>query len=271
MQQTSSLRNRAAASLIALGALLSGSLAVAQTPVRPGFNMFSAQQDAQIGQQMAASADRQLRTSQSAMVDRIGRRLVAATPGPKFNYRFRVVEQNDLNAFALPGGYVYVNRGILNAARSEGEVAGVIAHEIAHVSLRHGTANASKANLTQAGAGLLAQILGARTSSRGTAQAINIAGAVGLQAAMLKYTRSAETQADILGAQIMSRAGYSPYDMASFFKTLESQQRGRSMPTWLSSHPAPASRAKRVQQEAQLLGAAPPSQRYASRRSTARR
>lgn len=265
--QKSSLRHRAAAGLVALTALLSGSLAVAQTPVRPGFNMYSAQQDAQIGQQMAVSAERQLRTSRNSMVERIGRRLVAATPGPNFDYRFRVVESNELNAFALPGGYVYVNRGILDAARNEGEVAGVMAHEIAHVALRHGTANASKANLTQAGAGLLGQLLGSRTSGRRTSQAINIAGSVGLQALMLKYTRSAESQADVLGAQIMQRAGYSPYDMASFFQTLQSRQRGRGAPQWLSSHPSPANRIARIEQEARLLGASRSSERYASRRT----
>jgi beta-barrel assembly-enhancing protease len=247
-----SFSERAAASLVALLVLLPASL-LAQTRVQPGFNMFSPQQDVEIGAQMAASADRQLRVSRNARIERVGARLAAHAPGPRFNYRFRVVDDRDLNAFALPGGYIYLNRGIIDAARNEGEIAGVLAHEIAHVSLRHGTHNASKANLTQTGAGLLAAILGRDAGPR-TGQAINGAGNVGLTAMMLRYSRSAETQADILGAQILHAAGYNPQDMANFFRTLESRERHRA-PNWLASHPSPGNRSVRIEQEARLLGA----------------
>src|SRR5436190_719065 len=129
--------------------------ASAQTKVKAGFNLFSADQDAQIGQQSAAEAEQQLPIlndrNVDAYVNRIGSRLAANAGGPQFQYRFRVVNASDINAFALPGGYVYVNRGILDNARNEGEVAGVMAHEIAHVALRHGTHQASKAYAAQAG------------------------------------------------------------------------------------------------------------------------
>src|SRR5262249_26720853 len=129
---------RARAAFITL-ALLAAPLAAAAQSYRPGFNIFSPQQDYQIGRQSAAAANRQLPTYYDERVARIGRRLAAVAPGARFPYEFRVVNDRSLNAFALPGGFVYVNRGALDAARSEDEVAAVIAHEIAHVSLRHGT------------------------------------------------------------------------------------------------------------------------------------
>src|SRR5262245_58980828 len=106
---------------------------------KPGINIFSQQHDYKIGRQSAASANRRLRTSTDARVTRIGKRLVAHAPGVRFPYEFRIVENSAINAFALPGGFIYVNRGALQAARNENEMAAVLAHEIAHVSLRHGT------------------------------------------------------------------------------------------------------------------------------------
>ena len=104
---------------------------------RSGFNIFSPQQDYEIGRRSALAANRQLRTYSDARVTRIGRRLAAYAPGARFPYEFRVVGDSSINAFALPGGFVYINKGALAAARSEDEIAAVIAHEIAHVSLRH--------------------------------------------------------------------------------------------------------------------------------------
>src|SRR5687768_6142425 len=133
--------------------------AEAQTRVKRGFNLFSEEQDIEIGQQSAAEAERQLPILTDRAVEdyvaRIGGKLAAQAPGHDFPYRFRVVNQSDLNAFALPGGPIYLNRGVLEAARNEGEIAGVLAHEIAHVSLRHGTHNVSQAYLAQTGLGLL--------------------------------------------------------------------------------------------------------------------
>lgn len=230
----------------------------AQTRVKPGFNMFSPQQDAQIGYNSAAQVERQMPvvrdSAVTAYVDGIGQRLARYAPGPRFQYRFRVIDSPEMNAFALPGGYIYLNRGVLENAQNEGEVAGVLAHEIAHVALRHGTENASKGQLTQAGAGLVGALLG-RRMSRNTAQIVNVAGGVGMQALFLKYGREAETEADIVATQMVAKSGrYSPADLVSFFQKIERGNR-RQVAQWMSSHPAPARRVQRIEQEARLIGA----------------
>jgi hypothetical protein len=170
--------------------------------VKPGFNVFSAEQDVEIGRQSAVEAEKQLpllndRNTQ-AYVESVFSRLAAQAPGTKFPYQIRVVNARDINAFALPGGFTYVNRGAITAARTEGELAGVLAHEISHVALRHGTNNATKSYMTQAGLGVLGGILG-RGKPESTAQIINIIGGLGMNAVFLKYSRDAETQADIVG------------------------------------------------------------------------
>ncbi|MBV8518838.1 MAG: M48 family metalloprotease [Acidobacteria bacterium] len=236
-------------------ATLATDAAYAQTKVNPGFNLFSAQQDVEIGSQSAAQAEQQLPILRDSAVDnyvnRIGQRLAANAGGPQFQYRFRVVNASDINAFALPGGYVYVNRGILENAKNEGEVAGVIAHEIAHVSLRHGTHQASKAYAAQAGLQILGGILGGRVGG-GTAQILNAVGGLGLNALFLKFSRDLESQADVRGAQILAASGYSPIDMVNFFHTLESVDQSHKT-NWLSDHPAPPDRIARIQKESQML------------------
>ncbi len=156
----------------------------------------------------------------------------------------------DINAFALPGGPMFVNRGMIEAAKTEGEVAGVMAHEISHVALRHGTAQASKATPYQIGqiaGGILGAIVGGTVG-----QVISQGTAFGLGTAFMKYGREYERQADIEGAQIMARAGYDPRDMASMFRTIE-QQSGGSGPEWLSDHPNPGNRSAYITKEAELI------------------
>jgi len=155
----------------------------------------------------------------------------------------------------LNPGFTYVNRGAITSARTEGELAGVLAHEISHVALRHGTNQATKAYMTQAGLGVLGGILG-RGKPESTAQIINIIGGLGMNAVFLKYSRDAETQADIVGAQIMARAGYDPMEMANFFELLrkESGNQGGGAAQFFSDHPAPANRQARIQQEVKLIG-----------------
>src|SRR5207237_9583301 len=178
-------------------------------------------------------------------------RLAANSGGPNFQYQFRVVNASDINAFALPGGYVFLNRGVLDNARNEGEVAGVLAHEISHVALRHGTHQASKAYLAQAGIGILGGILGGRIG-QGTAQIINAVGGLGLNALFLKYSRDIETQADVRGSQILTASGYTPVGMINFFKTLERVDPSKKT-NFLADHPAPPDRIARIEQEARLL------------------
>jgi Zn-dependent protease with chaperone function len=233
---------------------------LAQTQVKSGFNVFSAEQDVEIGRQSAAEAERQLAllrdSAVQGYVERVGRRLADAAPGPKFPYTFQVVNASDINAFALPGGPTYVTRGLIEAVRNEGELAGVMAHEISHVALRHGTNQASKAYLAKAGIGLLGGILGGG-GGNSTGQILQAVGGLGLNALFLKFGRTAETQADVLGTQIMARAGYDPEAMATMFQLLKSKQ-GREpgkVAQFFSDHPNPANREARVRQEARLLGA----------------
>lgn len=228
---------------------------IGQTRVKPGFNVFSVEQDLEIGRQSAAEAERQLPLFSNRSVERyvsqIGQRLAAVAPGPKYPYQFKVVNVSDVNAFALPGGFMYINRGLIETAQSEGELAGVMAHEMAHIALRHGTNQASKAYLAQAGLGVLGGFLGQST----TGQIIGAIGGFGLNAAFLKFSRTAEEQADIVGTQMLAAAGYNPLDMARMFDTLQRQAGGNpsKFEEFFSSHPAPASRSKRIQEEAKLL------------------
>ena len=242
-------------SLIVFAVLTTAAMAQAQTKIKSGFNLFSADQDVEVGQQSAAEAEQQLpilNDSQiNAYVNRIGQKLALNAGGPQFQYRFRVVNASDINAFALPGGFIYVNRGVIDNARNEGEVAGVLAHEISHVALRHGTHQASKAYLAQAGISILGGLLGGKVG-QGTAQIINAVGGFGLNALFLKYSRDIETQADVRGSQILTASGYTPVDMVNFFKTLERVDPSKKT-NFLSDHPAPPDRIARIEQEARLL------------------
>jgi hypothetical protein len=230
--------------------------AMAQTRISYHKNSYSPADDVKVGQQVAAEVEQQmpiLRDSQStAYVEEVGRRLVAAIPPefqhPEFRYYFRIVNASDINAFALPGGPMYVNRGMIEAARTEGEMAGVMAHELSHVALRHGTAQATKAQKYS----ILAGIAGIAGSILG-GPAVGQIGQAAVGAYFLKFSREYETEADVLGAQIMARAGYDPRDLANMFQTIERTSGGSSGPSFLSSHPSPANRYARINQEASML------------------
>jgi hypothetical protein len=159
------------------------------------------------------------------------------------------VNDPSINAFALPGGPTYVNTGLLRAAENEAQLAGVMAHEIAHVALRHGTNQASKANILQ----IPAMIAGAAIGNGGLlGQLAQVGVGLGLNGVLLKYSRDAERQADLLGAQMMAEAGYNPLEMARFFEKLQAQS-GRGGPEWFSSHPDPGNRMNAIQEEIQKL------------------
>jgi hypothetical protein len=233
--------------------------ASAQTPITPDNNKYTPAQDVQIGQEASQEVRRELPMLNDSRVDEyvegIGRDLVRAIPQqfrhPEFRYSFEVVNQTEINAFALPGGPMFLHRGMLEAAKNEGEVAGVMAHEIAHVALRHGTAQATKAQKFQIGA-IAGQILGAIVG--GAAGSVIAQGSnFGLGAYFLKYGREYEREADLLGAQIMARAGYDPRRMADMFRTIEQQSRSGGGPEWLSSHPNPGNRYDAILKEASAL------------------
>jgi Zn-dependent protease with chaperone function len=254
--RTSFMNGRARALLATVLALsMSVAIADAQTKIKSGFNLFSAEQDVEIGRQSAGQIEQQMPLLSDRQVEAylnaIGKRLAQNAGGPGFPYTFRVVNASDINAFALPGGPIYINRGIIDNARNEGEVAGVLAHEIAHVALRHGTHQASKAYAAQAGLNILGGLLGGRIGQN-TASIINAVGGFGLNALFLRFSREMETQADVRGAQILAASGYSPADMISFFQTLARVDKSKKT-NWLSDHPAPPDRVARINKEAQLL------------------
>src|SRR5438034_130671 len=193
----------AAVSWLTVVTVASTPLLAQPTQVKPGFNLFSEQQDVEIGRQSAAEAERQLPLLNDRRVEgyatEIIRRLAAAAPGAKYPYQIRVVNASDINAFSLPGGYMYVNRGLIEAARTEPELAAVLAHVMAHVALRHGTHQASKAYLAQAGIGILGGLLGRGGSP---SQVIQVLGGLGMNALVLRFSRDIEYAADPVAAPI---------------------------------------------------------------------
>jgi hypothetical protein len=145
---------------------------------------------------------------------------------------------------------MFVNRGMIEAARNEGELAGVMAHEISHVALRHATAQATKQQSAKNTLGTIGLILGGAILG---GQAGAQLGAIGAAAWMTKYSREYESQADTLGARIMADAGYDPHDLANVFQTIQKQSGGRGTPQWLSDHPDPGNRYNAINREAQYL------------------
>ncbi len=222
-----------------------------------GFNLFSVQQDVEVGQQSAAEVERQLPilndTRTTNFLGGIVARLAAQAPGAKYPYSIKAVNATEINAFALPGGPMYVNRGLITTSRNEAELAGVLAHEMSHVILRHGTEQASKAYLGEAGLSILGGLLGKGGT---TSQIVNAVGGFGLNAAFLKFSRSDELEADALGAELMAKAGYDPLAMATMFAMLRAEQ-GRDpsrLERFFSSHPPSAERESRIRSLAPQLG-----------------
>lgn len=250
---------KASASALVLLSMLTMPIGlVAQTKVVAPKNPYPVNKDVELGRQAAQEVERQLPLLNDREVQRyvadVGRRLAEAIPPefqhPEFRYSYKVADIRDINAFALPGGFTYVNRGLIEAASNEGELAGVIAHEISHVALRHGTAQAAKAQKYQT-LGAIAGVAGAVIGGVG-----NVAGQLGqmgIGAYFLKFSREYEKQADLLGAHIMANAGYDPRDLANMFRTIERTSGGAGGPQWMSDHPNPGNRYEYIVHEAALL------------------
>jgi Zn-dependent protease with chaperone function len=241
-----------------------GAPAFAQrTPLKPGWNMFSPQQDVQVGRQAATDAARKLPMCNSPRADayltQLGKRLVAHlnTSGVEYPWEFHCVNDRSINAFALPGGFVFVNRGAIEAADNEAELAAVMAHELSHVALRHGTNQATKAQAAQAGVGFFGALFGGSTGGALLTQL----GSFTAGGVLLKYSRSAETQADVMGTQALYDSGYDPRAMAQFFEKLNQETKGKNPPQFLSDHPNPENRLERVDEEIDKLGGVPPNAR----------
>ena len=235
----------------------------AQTAVKMPKNKYTPEQDVKLGREAAAEVRKQYPIIKDERIARyltsLGDRLVAAAPPelkqPVYEYSFTPVNLKEINAFALPGGPMFVHRGMFDAAAAEGEVVGVMAHELAHVLLRHGTANASKAQNPWLQLGQLAGAVGGAVVGGYAGEAIAQGSQFGLGTLLLKYSRDFEKQADILGAQIMARAGYDPRGLARMFETIERESKGGGGggPQWMSSHPNPGNRSQYITKEAEML------------------
>lgn len=253
--------NTAATMILLVNAVNVGLARNPGDPLKPGFNLYSKQQDIELGKQAAARIRQQYQQVQSrdlqAYVQKIGERLTR-TPSVSrsgFPFSFTLLNYKEVNAFALPGGPAFIFTGLMKASDNEAELAGVLAHEISHVVLRHGTHQASKANIAEGPA----RIIGAVNSLTLFGRLLNVGLGLGLNGIFLKFSRTDESEADALGTHIMSEAGYDPVALARFFDKLEAQS-GPGVPEFLSDHPSPGNRVEAVKAEARTL----PARRYTS-------
>ena len=215
------------------------------------FSLVSVDEEIEIGQQANAQVRKEvaeLRDTQvAAYVRGIGRRLADRAPGPKYPYSVSVADYREINAFALPGGPVWIHRGVLHAATNESQVAGVLAHEVAHIAQRHAASQLTKAIMANLGLGLLGAVLG----NGGGAGAAQTAAAFLANGIFLKFSRDDEREADAVGLQLLRRAGWDGRGMVELFEILqrESKRNPRSVEVFFSSHPSPQDRIARMQAE----------------------
>jgi len=226
-------------------------------PLEPAFNVYSPAQDIEIGRQAAAEVNGQVEIVQDRSlqdyVSTLGERLASHNAAGPYPYSFTLINDPAINAFALPGGPIYIHTGLIEAASNESQLAGVLAHEISHVALRHGTSQASKSSLAQIPAVLAGAVIGQEST---LAQLGQLGVGFGLNSLFLKYSRTAEQEADALGARLMAGAGYNPLEMAGFFEVLD-QGGGSRPPQFLSSHPDPGNRVEAVRAEIQTFDSGP--------------
>lgn len=246
--------------LAALVVLPAVAFAAEQLRFKPGFNLYSHDEDIQVGREGVAQVEKEVPLVKDPAVERyvsdLGRRLAGFAPGnTDYPWTFKVVNSREINAFALPGGFVYVNRGVLEAAEDEAQLAGVMAHEIGHVTMRHGTHQASQIRVAQMPLAILGGVLG--KSSSVTGQLAQLGIGLGVNSLLLKNSRGAESQADEVGTYTLYQAGYDPKAMVQFFGIIEKKYPQQGL-QFLSDHPNPENRIKNVDQLISQLG--PPQQ-----------
>jgi predicted Zn-dependent protease len=242
--------------LAAFLTIVLGGATVAQGPTQlhPGFNLFSREQDIQLGQENAAQVRKHMTLVHNPYlndyVTRVGNRLVSAREAHEsgFPFTFEVVADPSINAFALPGGPMFINTGLLRAVDNEAQLAGVMGHEMSHVILRHGTNQASKSKLIELPAVLGSQVAGGSL----VGQLAQLGIGLGTNSVLLKFSRTAESQADLMGSHLMAETGYNPIEMARFFNKLNAEGGSRA-PQFLSDHPNPDNREKAIEQEIQKM------------------
>jgi Zn-dependent protease with chaperone function len=216
----------------------------------PGSPGMTKEQQEKLGLQAMGEVYKQMpvlpdSSPETQYVRSLGRKLMAVIPPEQsWPYQFHVIPAADINAFALPGGPIFINLGAIQAAANEAELAGVMAHEMSHVYMQHSAKQAPKATIAQIVAGLAGAVL--PQSGLGNLGRMGIQ--IGAGTMLMKYSRADESQADSTGAIIMYRAGYNPKAMADFFQTLE-QKYGKGGAQILSDHPNPGNRMAAIQSE----------------------
>ena len=218
--------------------------------LKPGWNLFSPQQDVQLGKEAAAEVERKMQVIRNPELDgylnNILNRLKQSPHAGGFPYTIHAVADKNVNAFSLPGGPLFVNTGLVRYADNEAQLAGVIAHEMSHVALRHATNQASKRNFVA----IPAMLAGAIAGNGLFGQLAQLGLGLGANSVLLKFSRTDESQADYNGAEVMADAGYNPIEMANFFEKLEKQGGPRgAVSQLLSDHPNPGNRVAAVQDE----------------------
>ncbi len=217
---------------------------------KPGWNLFSAKQDVQLGKEAQGQVEQKMPVVHNSEVSQyltsIGQRLARSHYAADWPFTFGLLADKNVNAFSLPGGPIYVNTGTIAACDNEAQLAGVLAHEMSHIVLRHATNQASKRNLVQLPAVLAGAVMGG--GMLGTLAQVGVG--LGANSVLLRFSRTAEAEADYNGALIMADAGYNPIEMARFFEKLQAQA-GKSsvLQNFLSDHPNPGNRVKAVEDE----------------------
>jgi predicted Zn-dependent protease len=228
--------------------------------LRPGWNLFSARQDVQLGREAAVEVQKQRAIVDSrpvneylnAILQKLERSTYARTlnrdgsRSEMFPFTIHAVYDKNINAFSLPGGPIFVNTGLIEAAGNEAQLAGVIGHEMSHVVLRHATNQASKQNLVA----LPALLAGALVGNSIMGQLAKIGIGLGANSALLKFSRTDEAEADYNAAEIMADAGYNPLELANFFEKLEAKAgHPGAVMQFLSDHPNPGNRVAAMHEE----------------------
>jgi predicted Zn-dependent protease len=241
----SSLRRKVSLAALAVAALYAAGCALNPATGKREFSLVTPDQEAAMGREgyNAAIAEygRYNDDALAAYVDSVGRKVARASEQPDLAWKFTVLDDPIVNAFAMPGGYIYVTRGLLAHMQSEAQLAGVLGHEIAHVTARHSARQITKQQM--AGLGMVfAQVVSPefRRYSPMAQQALGLL--------MLKYGRDDETQADELGVRYASTAGFDPREIPGTYRTLQriAERAGQSLPSYLSTHPDPGQRAERT-------------------------
>lgn len=224
--------------------------AIGNRNVGKGLDFYSLQHEIALGKQLAQEVERSSRFVDDPVVtnyvNKIGQNLVRNSDA-RVPFTIKVIDSDEVNAFALPGGFFYVNSGLILRADNEAELAGVMAHEIAHVAARHGTRNASKAELAQMAMIPLVMLGPGGWAGYGLYEGLNVA----LPVAFLRFSRADEAEADYLGLQYMYKTGYDPNAFVAFFEKVEAEERRQpgTIPRVFNTHPPTPDRIAATQRE----------------------